>query len=56
MAAEIVVLNEIIDASIDEELLLDYEEDGEFHLISATAAFMKRDLKRTVGLVVMVRL
>jgi len=26
MAAEIVVLNEIIDASIDEELPLDYEE------------------------------
>ena len=26
--------------------LLDYEEDGEFHLISATAAFMKRDRKR----------
>ena len=49
MAAEIVVLNKIIDASIDEELLLDYEEDGEFHLISTTAAFMKRDLKRIVG-------
>ena len=30
--------------------LLDYEEDGEFHLISATAAFMKRDLKRIAGL------
>ena len=29
--------------------LLDYEEDGEFHLISATAAFMKRDLKRIAG-------
>ena len=29
--------------------LLDYEEDGEFHLISATAAFMKRDLKRLAG-------
>ena len=26
--------------------LLDYEEDGEFHLMSATAAFIKRDLKR----------
>ena len=50
MAAGIVVLNEIIDDAIDEELLLDYEEDGEFHLKSATAAFMKRDLKRTVGL------
>ena len=31
MAAEIVVLYEIVDASIDEELPLD-EEDGEFHL------------------------
>ena len=49
MAAAIVLLKEIIDASIDEELLLDYEEDGKFHLISATAAFMKRDLKRIVG-------
>ena len=29
--------------------LLDYEEDGAFHLILATAAFMKRDLKRIVG-------
>ena len=34
MAAEIVILNEIIDASTDKELLLDYEEDGEFHLLS----------------------
>ena len=49
MAAEIVVLKEIIDALIDEELLLDYEEDGEFHLISATVAFMKREMKRIVG-------
>ena len=29
--------------------LLDYEEDGEFYLISATAAFMKRDLKTIAG-------
>ena len=29
--------------------LHDYEEDGEFHLISATAAFMKRELKRIAG-------
>jgi len=49
MAAKILVMNEIIDASIDEKLPLDYEVDGEFHLISATAAFMKRDLKRIVG-------
>ena len=38
-------MNDIIDGSINAELLLDYEENGEFHLISATAAFMKRDLK-----------
>jgi len=38
-----------IERDFDEELLLDYAEDGEFHLISATAAFMKRDLKRIVG-------
>ena len=29
--------------------LLDYDEDGEFHFISATAAFMERDLKRIAG-------
>ena len=43
----------MIDASIDEELLFDYEEGGRqripLHLISATVAFMKRDLKRIVG-------
>ena len=49
MVAEIVVLNEIIDASIDEELLLAYDEDGDYHLLSATAAFIKRDLTRIVG-------
>ena len=48
MAAEIVVLIEIIDLMPQLtrnyfSLLLDYEEDGEFHLISATLAFMKRD-------------
>ena len=43
------ILNEIIDPAIDEELLLDYEDNGEFYLIAAAAAFMKRDLKRIVG-------
>jgi len=33
MAAEIAVLNEIIDASIDEELPLNYGKDGEFRLM-----------------------
>ena len=45
---EIVALNEIIDASIAEELHLDYEGYEEFHLISATAAFMMKNLKRIV--------
>ena len=52
MAAEVrvemVMLNEVVDASIDEELLFDYEDDGEIHLIAATAAFMRRDLNRIV--------
>lgn len=41
-----VMLNEIVDASIDKQLLLDRDDDGEFHLISATSAFTKRYLKR----------
>ena len=41
-----IIWNEITDASIDNELLFDYEEDGEFRLIAATAAFKKRDLKK----------
>lgn len=46
MEAEMVMLNEIVDASIDQQLLLDRDDDGEFHLISATSAFTKRYLKR----------
>ena len=49
MAAELVLLSEVLDASIDEELLLDHEEDEEFQVIAATSAFMKRELKRNVG-------
>ena len=49
MAAELVLLSEALDASIDEELLLDHEEDEEFQVIAATSAFMKRELKRNVG-------
>ena len=33
----------------NEDLLLDYEDGGEFHLTAATVAFMKRDLQRVVG-------
>ena len=36
------ILNKTIDPPIDEELLLDCEDDGEFHLIAAAAAFMER--------------
>lgn len=46
MEAEMVMLNEIVSASIDMQLLLDRDDDGEFHLISATSAFTKRYLKR----------
>ena len=35
-AAELVLLNEALDASIDVELLLYHEEDEEFQVISAT--------------------
>ena len=45
-------MNDIINASTDEELLLNYEGDGEIHLISANVAFMKEDLKRIVVVVV----
>ena len=49
MAAELVLLSEALDASIDEELLLDHEEGEEFQVIATTSAFMKRELKRNVG-------
>ena len=44
-----VMLNEVVDTSIDEELLLDYDDDGEIHLLAAIGAFMRRDLNRIVG-------
>ena len=46
---EMVMLNEVVDTSIDEELLLDYDDDGEIHLLAAIGAFMRRDLNRIVG-------
>ena len=46
---EMVMLNEVVDTSIDEELLLDYDNDGEIHLLAAIGAFMRRDLNRIVG-------
>ena len=32
---EMVMLDEVIDTSIDEQLLLDYDNDGEIHLFAA---------------------
>ena len=47
---EMVMLDEVIDTSIDEQLLLDYDNDGEIHLFAANiGAFMRRDLNRIVG-------
>ena len=46
---EMVMLDEVIDTLIDEQLLLDYDNDGEIHLFSAIGAFMRRDLNRIVG-------
>ena len=46
---EMVMLDEVIDTSIDEQLLLDYDNDGEIHLFAAIGAFMRRDLNRIVG-------
>ena len=49
MAAEMVMLNEVVDTSIGEELLLDYDDDGEIHLLATIGAFMRGDLNRIVG-------
>ena len=46
---EMVMLDEVIDTSIDEQLLLDYDNEGEIHLFAAIGAFMRRDLNRIVG-------
>ena len=40
---EMVMLDEVIDTSIDEQLLLDYDNDGEIHLFAAIGAFMRID-------------
>ena len=49
MAAEAVMLNEIVDVSNDVELLLRHDDYREFHLIAATLTFTKSDLKRIAG-------
>ena len=44
MAAEMMTLNYVLVASIDEYMVFDYQDEGEFHLISAIVIFTKRDL------------
>ena len=36
------IFNEVADVSIDEDLHLDYKDDGEFYSIAAIVTFMKR--------------
>ena len=49
MAAEMTILNEVADVSINEDLHLDYKDDGEFYSIAAIVTFMKRYLQRVIG-------
>ena len=49
MSAEMMILNEVTDVSIDEDLHLNYKDDGEFNSIAAIVTFMKRDVQRVVG-------
>ena len=43
------ILNEVTDVSMDEDLYLDYKDDGEFYSIAAIVTFMKRELQRVSG-------
>ena len=49
MAAELFMLEEILDVSTDEEVLLDSDDDGEINIIVAITTFMRRDLHRNEG-------
>ena len=49
MAAEMTMLNEVADVSVDEDLHLDCKDDGKFYSIPAIVTFMKRDLLIEVG-------
>ena len=46
MAEEMMLLYEMLDESIEEELL--NEDEGDIHLIGAIIPFMRRDLIRNV--------
>ena len=43
------MLEEILDVSTDEEVLLDSDDDGEINIIVAITTFMRRDLHRNEG-------
>ena len=49
MAAEMNILIEVADVSIDEDLHLNCKDGGEFYSIVAIVTFMKRVLQRFVG-------
>ena len=43
------ILNEVADVSIDEDLHLDYKDDGEFYSIAAIVTFMETYVQRVFG-------
>ena len=43
------MLHEIMDSSVEEEIVINSEDDGEIVLFAAVATFMRRDLNRNQG-------
>ena len=49
MAAQMLMLHESLEFSIDEESVMNSEDDGEMNMLSAVATFMRRNLIRNQG-------
>lgn len=49
MAAQMLMLHESLEFSIDEESVMNSEDDGEMNILSAVATFMRRNLIRNQG-------
>ena len=49
MAAQMLMLHESLEFSIDEESVINSEDDGEINILSAVATFMRRNLVRNQG-------
>ena len=47
MAEDMVLLNEMLDETVDE--LLDCEDEGDIHLIGSIIPFLRRDLQRNAN-------